>query len=473
MTTKSEPPARSSRRATWWATAAVLTVAAVLLASQWLLARHAALWTHASMRTVADVLPLVALLGFPGLLALIAIPTWLRQTPSTATLAAMLGVGLLMRFVWYGAPAPLEDDFYRYLWDGAVVVAGGNPYALSPAEVIAAKVLPPALVPLAEAAKGVLAHINFPEMTSIYPGAAQLAFALAHHLSPLSLDGLRFVFLLAEVAALVALWALLRDLGRPPLAAALYWLNPLVVWSSHATVHSDALLPAFLLGACLFAWRGRHVLSAVLLAGAVGVKIWPVLLAPLLGRRMWAAGRVPVVPALVFGGLTGLLLLPLGLSALAGMRSGLVAYSDDWWNNNAAYAWVSYGVYHVFGESRLALRLLRLATAIAIGLLALQVARHPPKALREMLGSAAIVSAALFYLSPTEFPWYALWFIGFAAALECRPLLLASATLAVYYVVFPLSLQGKLFVHLYYVAALHALPVWLWLALEWRRQRTL
>lgn len=455
-----------------WASWALVAVAAFMLAAQWLLARNAGGWTHASTQTLARVLPLVALLGVPGLLAVLAVPAWLRLQPTAIVFWSMVAVGLLMRLVWYGAPAPLEDDFYRYMWDGAVVAAGYNPYALSPGEAAAGNGLSLALAPLARRATDVLARVNFPEMTSIYPGFAQLAFAVAHVLAPFKLDGLRVVFLLADMAALWALLAIAKDLGRSPLIAALYWLNPLVVWSSHATVHSDALLPPLLLGTCLFAWRGRDVLSAALLAAAVGVKIWPVLLAPLLGRHMWERRRNMVAPALVFGLLSGLLLLPLGLSALEGMRSGLVAYSDDWWNNNAAYSWVSYGVYHLFGESRLALRLLRFATAIGVGLLALHLARRPLQSLDELLAAAMAIAAVLFYVSPAEFPWYALWFLGFAAALACRPLLLASATLAIYYCVFPLSAQGQLVVHSYYVAALHALPVWAWLAWERRQRRT-
>ena len=471
MATTTDPGAGSSERVsprTRWALAAI---AAILLVAQWLLAARAGQWTHASARTIGDVLPLMLLLGVPALLGLVAAPAMLRLQPAAGGLWGMLAVGLAMRLVWYGAPAPLEDDFYRYLWDGAVVAAGHSPYALSPAEVAAGQGVPAGLASRAAEARDVLARINFPEMTSIYPGFTQVVFATAHLLAPFKLDGLRLVFLAADLAAIWALLGILKDLGRPPMVAALYWLNPLVVWSSHATVHSDALVPPLLLSACLMAWRGRDVLTAALLAGAVGVKIWPVLLAPLLARSIHARGRSLLVPALVFGVAAGLLLAPLGLSALAGMRSGLVAYSEDWWNNNAFYAWASYGVYHLFDGSRLALRAFRLATALGIGLLALGLAWRPPSSLRDMLGRAMIIAAALFYVSPTEFPWYALWFLGFAAALECRPLLLASATLVVYYCFFPLAAQGQLFVHLYYVAALHALPVWAWLAWDWWRQR--
>jgi hypothetical protein len=153
------------------------------------------------------------------------------------------------------------------------------------------------------------------------------------------------------------------------------------------------------------------------------------------------------------------------------MRSGLVAYSADWWNNNALISWIAWSTYHLFGESRLALKLLRLALAVGVGLVALHVARTAPPSLRDLLRAAMVIAAALFYLSPAAFPWYALWFLGLAAAVECRPLLAASATLAVYYVFFPLAAQGRAFTHSYYIAFLHALPVWAWLALEWHRRR--
>ncbi len=56
-----------------------------------------------------------------------------RLPVSRFLLAAMLLIGLLMRALLFDSYPVLEIDFYRYLWDGAVLANGFNPYALPPA----------------------------------------------------------------------------------------------------------------------------------------------------------------------------------------------------------------------------------------------------------------------------------------------------------------------------------------------------
>ena len=65
---------------------------------------------------------------------------WLipRSRAERRLLALVLGVGLVIRAVTMFSTPILEDDFYRYLWDGAVVAGGNDPYRFSPAEVLAA-----------------------------------------------------------------------------------------------------------------------------------------------------------------------------------------------------------------------------------------------------------------------------------------------------------------------------------------------
>ena len=448
-------------------------VAAVLVVSQGAMARLSPDWSQASFQRISDVIPVVALLALPALAAVAAAPLLSRLGNCPPAVWVMLATGLAMRVVWYGVPIAIDDDYWRYLWDGAVVAAGGNPYAIAPKAVADGDPIAAHLQSLAAGHAEVLQGINFPELKTIYPATAQAGFALANLIAPFSLDGLRLVFLAAEIAALAVIVEILRSLGRAPLLAALYWCNPLVVWSSHGTIHSEALMAPLLLGTCLAAWRGRDLTAAVLLALAVGVKLWPVLLLPLLARLALdrGRGRELVWPAVAFSLTSALVLAPLAISAMTGGRSGLVAYSDHWWVNNAPFAWISRGMYDLAGGSPLGQRLLRGAIALLAGAVALLVAWRPPRSLADLLASATAVAAVTFYLAPAQFPWYALWFLPLAAAIESRPLLLASATLAAYYLVLPLANQGNGEVHNYGLALLHALPVWTWLAIEWRRRQ--
>lgn len=439
----------------------------LLLISQMALAALSPGLTHTAVKHLADVAPLVALLSGPALVGLFFARSFTFRTAPAGCFWLMIGVGFAMRLIWFGAPAPLENDFHRYLWDGAVVAAGVDPYAFAPEQIADGASIPPALMQLAAAGQATLDRINFPDYTSIYPGAAQLAFAAAHRLAPWSAEGLRLVFLLADAAALGVILALLSELGRPRMSAALYWCNPLVVLAGVGAVHVDALLPPLVLGALLAAHHMRPALAAALLALAVGVKIWPALLAPLLARHRLADWRRLVPAALAFTLIAGAALAPLFAAAFFD-RSGLSAYAVIWHNNNAPFAWLSGMLGWFMGADNIwAGRLLRLAAALAGASIALLLAARPLDDLRGLLTRALAISASVFYLSPAQFPWYGLWFLPLAAVTQCRPLLLASATLPFYYLFFPLAEMGERGLFQNGAAFLHAAPVWTWLL--WRR----
>lgn len=51
--------------------------------------------------------------------------------------AWMLAVDLLMRLAMLISTPMMDDDYYRYLWDGAQVAHGHSPYAYAPQEIVA------------------------------------------------------------------------------------------------------------------------------------------------------------------------------------------------------------------------------------------------------------------------------------------------------------------------------------------------
>jgi len=445
-------------------------VGALLAASQIALVVLSPGLTHAAVRDFADVAPLVGLLSASAAVGLVYMRS-IRAIPARLSRASplwpMVGLGLAMRLVWFATAPPLEDDFYRYLWDGAAVASGRSPYALSPAQAATGQNVTPSFDQLAETGRSTLERINFPEYTSIYPGAAQLAFGAAHIVAPWSVDGLRLIFAIADVATLGIMFRLLDELNRPRMLAALYWCNPLVVFAGAATVHVDLLLGPLVLGAMFAAYRMRSIACSALLALAVGVKIWPILLAPLIARAHLDGRRYPVIAIFVFGIAAAILLAPLFAASFTD-RSGLAAYAAHWQNNNAPFTWLCRLFDCVSGDdSRWTAKTLRYLSGVSAAAVAVIIAMRPIEDLRDLLGRALIVAATVFYLSPAQFPWYALWFLPLAAAVQCWPLLLASVTLPAYYLFFPMAAMGERALFQNGVAILHAAPVWAWLL--WRR----
>jgi len=396
---------------------------------------------------------------------------WLvaRSPPGRRVLVWVLGVGLAMRLLMLPSQPILEDDFYRYLWDGAVLGAGVSPYEHAPAA-IARGAGPVRLEALAKASGPVLGRVNYPELRSVYPPLAQAGFALAHWLEPWSLDAWRWLLLALECSSLGLLLVALRDAGRSALWVVLYWWNPLVVRELINAAHMDAMLLPLLLGTLVLARRRRFIGASTVLALATGTKLWPIFLLPLLVRQILAhkarvAACVTVFMAVVLA--QAIPVLRSGLDA----GSGFVAYSTDWEMNDALFMLVAWSMRAVagsgaaYGQADMMARLLVLALVSG---LSLAVARRRAADEAEMASRYLLVTAVLFLLSPAQFPWYYVWMVPFLALHPRYSLLSLTALLPLYYTRFYLDAAGQVALFDHGVVWLEYLPVFALAVWEWR-----
>jgi hypothetical protein len=388
------------------------------------------------------VLGFVALALISGAVWFTAIGPLERLAPHSVAVAAVLVFGGAMRLAWLGTPVVLDTDALRYVWDGALAAHGISPWRSPPAAGV-----PPAL---GEAGAQLHAQLPFVRLRTIYPATAQAAFLLAHWIAPWEVLGLRLVMLGAEVVGVLLLVILLRRMGLPVMRAAVWWCCPLLPLILTNGAHVDALLPPLLIGALLATLSGRGGLAGMLLGLAAGVKVWPVLLAPLLAR--WLPPGARARAGLAFGLVTAAALAPL-LATIAAADAGLNAYASGWLANNAPLAWAK----AAFGPGiDPVLRPLLAMSGAAVALAMALRAPGPPEALvRRVL----VVAAVTFYLSPAQYPWYAVWFLPFAAALGCRPLLLPAVLLPLYYTFFAFRGPELRPVFAYGIAALHLIGV--------------
>ena len=249
-----------SRTEWFWAAVGVMLVAA-----QVLLIHTTRGLTHVNAETIWAVALLILGLAIPAALLLASGPTLIRSEPTPFIWAALFVGGLSMRAVWFGQVPPLDDDFFRYLWDGALVANGLDPYRYAPGEFFATSTGPEAYRRLAAGVQTILESVNFNDMRTIYPSVAQAAFALGYLIAPFEVDGLRIVFLAGEVATFVLLVKVLRETGRSPLWSVVYWWNPLPALMAVGLAHVDALIPPLVIGALLMHARGRSNWAVALL----------------------------------------------------------------------------------------------------------------------------------------------------------------------------------------------------------------
>lgn len=420
------------------------------------------------------VVPFVILMVSAGAVYLWAVVFGLRQIEySRQMLLWILLIGALGRLLLFFSQPILEDDFYRYLWDGAVCAAGYNPYRIAPETVLnAPENVPPKLIARAREAPEMVSRINHPHIRTIYPPVTQGAFTLAYWIAPFSLIAWRLVLLLADVATVVLLLKILQAFNRPLLWIMIYWWNPLLIKVIFNTGHMDVLIFPWLLGSLLLVWRGRHLMATLLLAMACATKLWPIVLLPLILRPSLSQPRRLIAALALFSSLMLLMSLPVFLSQLD-TTSGFIRYSQSWQNNDSLFKLI------VFGWQQL-LPLLGLpvwhdqaaARITTVILLTLWIVYCTYRTTAERLFESALwIVAGLFLLSPTQFPWYSTWFLPLLVIRPRFSLLLLSMLLPLYFLRFALEPRGLLPLFDWGVVWLEFVPVWLALMAESRGWR--
>ena len=364
----------------------------------------------------------------------------LRRSAQPMALWWIVATALVARLVVCAAPPMLETDFHRYLWDGAVAAHGVNPYKHPPLREAwsdAPDNHAATLHALADEAGAHFDRINHPHLTTIYPPAAQSAFVLTHWIRPFDIGAWRAVLLAFDALTFVLLMRLLRTMALPASAIGWYAWNPLLLREAYSSLHMDILLLPVLAGALLVALRSRPGVATALCVVGSAIKVWPILLAPIVARPLWGRwGRLLLVGA-VCAALAGALWSPL-LIAQHTDDSGFVAYAKIWQNNDGFFRagfhivdWIRVSLDQWHWDPHVIMRaitasLLLIVVAMQFGVREWPVSQLPRRVL--------VVAGALFLLSPTQFPWYWLWLLPLLTIRPFVPLLLYTALLPLYYI---------------------------------------
>jgi len=414
----------------------------------------------------SPILPFVASQITAGLIFLSLLRLIPLVTPAKAALLLMLLTGLAMRIMLFNTTPILEVDFYRYLWDGAVVVQGYNPYLFAPDSVGQGSQIE--LQGLVQKAGIVFERINYPALKTIYPPLAQLMFSVASWLDAWNLDAWRLLLLACETISFCLLLALLRELKRSQLWAALYWWNPLVIKEIFNSAHMDALLVPLILGAVLLIIRKRQILAGGMLALAAGIKLWPLLLLAFSLRPLLGSPRRLGIALAVAGLVTLIVVGPLFYFAL-GADSGLAEYSQGWQRNSGLFQLLlALGTSLAMPFDNIdAGYLARILVVMFLVGLALYLNRSQAFDNATLMKHICWLVAALFLLSPTQYPWYTIWLAPLLCLYPQRGLLLLTALMPIYYLRFYFDARDQAELFDQYIVWLQYLPVYAMLLMDY------
>ncbi|MCH7949800.1 MAG: hypothetical protein IH875_04910 [Candidatus Dadabacteria bacterium] len=422
------------------------------------------------------VLFLVAILVFSGAVYLFAIFKTPRTDLKKNQLIWVIGIGIILRVLMLFSAPILEDDYYRYLWDGAVTANGINPYEYSPEEVLGGTGIPTELSELAEESGEIIHGINHPEVRTIYPPIAQAFFALSYWLDSWSLISWKLILIVFDLATLSLIFNALGILKLPSSYLIIYWWNPLLLKEIFNSAHLDVLVFPFVLSAIIMASQNRYIRSTVTLIIGMGIKLWPAFLLPILLRPIISKPK-ELLSALVVAVISiGVLFLPIYLSGLDN-SSGFIAYGQSWQNNDSAFRiliyiselglnLLGYETFHKFSVARF---LVIALIAIWIAYIALGKTFKN----EDLFKKSLLIIAFVFLISPTQFPWYYTWLIPFLAIKPRFSLLLLTALLPMYYLRYYFEPRGEIEIFTDLIVWVEFVPVWILLIWEWRKNRDL
>jgi len=197
---------------------------------------------------------------------------------STSTL---IGLVILFRLIFLFAIPNLSQDFYRFIWDGRMILKGLNPYLSIPQSFIQQ-----GIQPISEAYNlyNGMGEMNASHYTN-YPPINQLCFLIAALFASKSVFGsiiiLRIIIILADIGILYYGKKLLQILNLPVKNIFWYALNPFIIIEMTGNLHFEPVMLFFLICSLYQLNQQKWTFAAILLACSISVKLIPLLFLPL------------------------------------------------------------------------------------------------------------------------------------------------------------------------------------------------
>jgi len=391
-----------------------------------------------------------------GLLTLfICMYYYRKQRP--LPLKAIIFWACIFRLIGVFSYPLLEDDHYRFLWDGYQTVTTGSPYTASPIDFFNAD--------LSEELEDILGSINYPEVPTIYAPVTQAIFAIAYIIAPVKIWALKFILLVFDISLLLVLSYLVGAIAKNhnshslmaswhSIAFLFFSWSPLVIKETAFTAHPDVIGVFFIVSAWALHYLQpkRPVLLAVLCALAVASKIFALLLVPFLLQFSWRKWLVFFIALIA-------MVLPFGKDLLQFIQS-VQTMGAHWIFNAPIYLLFDYYVMsfpQYFSASSYAtgmryikyiglslfvvfwggyfFRFFHLSAYCMAGIAGVKRLLCNQAVLPESLPRGDWIYGLFFLVIPVVNPWYLLWLLPFSVIYPSLWALVASFSVLLSYVI--------------------------------------
>lgn len=329
----------------------------------------------------------------------------------------LIGITILFRLIFLFAIPNLSQDFYRFIWDGRMILEGFNPYISLPETFIQERNFP---VSQAVDLYDGMGPLNGSHFTN-YPPINQLNFLIAAILSNSSILGavvvMRIQIILADIGILYFGKKILEKLKLPIHHIFLYALNPFIIIELTGNLHFEPVMLFFLVWSLYLLLQKKWIWAAIILGLSVSVKLIPLLFLPLFfqwfvldevkGERQRVKG---ILQLLSFGSIVILtnvvLFLPFVSSEL------ISSYTDSvglWFRNfefNASLYYIAREIGYLFrGYNEIAV-IGKIMPVLAILFLTIITFFRKNKNPQELITALLLGISFYYFTTTTMHPWY-------------------------------------------------------------------
>ncbi len=318
------------------------------------------------------------------------------------TFLAILAFSFRVLFLF--ATPNLSQDFYRFIWDGRMILQGFNPYLSTPESFILNHIYP---IQQAQELYNGMGILNGSHFTN-YPPLNQLCFVIAGLFAGKSILGsiivMRLIIVSADFGILYFGRKLLEKLNIPINTIFWYLLNPFIIIELTGNLHFESVMIFFLVWSLYLLNADKWKYAALVFACSISVKLIPLIFLPVLFQKL--SWKKSLVFYTIVGSITLISFVPFITDEFIMNYFETVGLWFQRFEFNASLYYIARAIGYTFrGYNEIAI-IGKFIPIFVILLVLIITFFRKNKSTVELISALLFVLAFYFFTATTVHPWY-------------------------------------------------------------------